>query len=108
MIGQAVGLMANSVHAKILTVSEACAAEAKERGIAVDLDQAWNSGIDPVFSKRIWWHACREAGRLPAAVITIAAEPGFLEPCCFQVLRRPKCSIAKSSIPSAASVIGSH
>jgi glycosyltransferase involved in cell wall biosynthesis len=69
VIGQAVGLMANGVHTKIFTASEACAAEARERGIAVDLDQAWNSGIDPMFSKRIWWRACREAGRLPAAVI---------------------------------------
>ena len=69
VIGQAVGLMANGVHAKIFTASEACAAEARERGIPVDLDPAWNSGIDPMFSKRIWWRACREAGRLPAAVI---------------------------------------
>lgn len=69
VISQALGLEANGVHVKILTASEACAKEARERGLAVDLDRAWNSGIDPIFSNRIWRHVRREGGRLPAAVI---------------------------------------
>ena len=69
VIGQALGLKANGVEVGLFTASDACAVEARQMSIAVDLDKAWNSGIDPVFSKRIWREARHERGRLPAAVI---------------------------------------
>lgn len=69
VIGQAISLMANDVGVRILTASEACAEEAKTRGIDVDLDRAWNSGIDPLVSSRIWRTLRHKNGKRPAAVI---------------------------------------
>lgn len=69
VIGQAVSLTANDIGVRILTASEACAEEARTRGIDVDLDRAWNSGIDPLFSSRIWRSLRRKNGARPAAVI---------------------------------------
>ena len=69
VIAQACGLVANGVGVKILTSSEACAVEAEEKGISYDLARPWNSGIDPLFSPRIWRSARYHNGVLPTAVI---------------------------------------
>ena len=77
VIAQATGLMANGVGVKLLTSSEACALEATERGIPFDFARPWNSGIDPLFSPRIWRSARYRKGRLPAAVIHNNARTWF-------------------------------
>ncbi|MGI9475486.1 MAG: glycosyltransferase family 4 protein [Hyphomicrobiaceae bacterium] len=77
VIAQATGLMANGVGVKLLTSSEACAVEARERGIPFDLARPWHSGIDPLFSPRIWQSGRYRDGLLPAAVIHNNARTWF-------------------------------
>ncbi|MGI9388430.1 MAG: glycosyltransferase family 4 protein [Boseongicola sp.] len=77
MIAQAAGLKANGVDVKILTSSEACAREATARDLPYDFARPWHSGIDPLFSPRIWQSGRYRNGVLPAAVVHNNARTWF-------------------------------